>query len=921
MAVDDPELLADFVTESREHLGDIEGQLLEIEAGGANINVDLVNTVFRGIHSIKGAAGFLGLTTVNRLAHSLENVLGKMRTCELAPTPAIVDVMLRAADQLSKLIDGLESSNDADVSELTTALDRIFADECASEQHVEQAPVKVASAPATDQTSQAATHAAPAAAAAVQPFAVEAPVPSVSLPPQEPAKPIPAAAPTQETAAKATPAASLTAAPVENSIRVHVGVLDSLMNLAGELVLGRNQLMQTINSAEHAGLDAVAARLDQVTTELQEAIMRTRMQPIGAVFSKFPRVVRDLSAKLGKQCDVQMDGKEVEVDKTILEAIGDPLTHLVRNSIDHGVERPEVRQAAGKQAMGIVKLRAYHQAGKVRIDVGDDGGGINPAKLKQKAVEKGVITADQAARMGDREATRLIFHPGFSTAEKVTDVSGRGVGMDVVRTNIEKLGGTVDIDSTPGQGTTIQITLPLTLAIIPSLIIRSHEDCFAVPQVNVLELVRIRAGESQVNISKVKDAEVLRLRGELLPLVRLDRALGLQKDLQDGLDGPVSVIVMESGPRKYGLVVDEIVDSEEIVVKPLGRHVKSCNCLAGATILGDGRVALILDAAGIAAAAELAEQQDLETLTEIEARAAQSAAADLQDLLLFSTSPADRFAVPMSLVTRLERVQPDCIKVVGGRRLLQYRGSNLPLLRLEDYIKSEPMIEADRYFVVVFRAAKREAGLLVPSLDDIRQLAPEIDAQTFRERGVAGAFVAGGVTMRMIDVVDLAELAHPDWFVDDAPEKDSAEGEATQVLVAEDSGFFRKQVCDFMTSKGFSVTGCEDGAKAWDYLTTEEHNVRLVITDIEMPNMNGFELCQRIKQHAELGKLPVIALTSLASDADVARGREAGIDDYQVKMDRERVMDAVARLLPRRPKTPSTSRSKARKQATPCLSA
>ncbi len=916
MPFDDPELVAEFITESREHLADVEGQFLEIEAGGANINVDLVNTVFRAIHSIKGAAGFLGLTTVNRLAHSLENVLGKMRNRELAPTPAIVDVMLKAADALTKLINDVDASNSADVSAHTTLLDQIFAGEFADGEGAAAPSVAPESVELQPAAAEAPVVAEPSTEAPSTPKAAKAEAPVAGAAAPESAA-IPAAASTKNSSSAAQHGA---AAVVENSIRVQVGVLDCLMNLAGELVLGRNQLMQTISVDGHAGIEAVAARLDQVTTELQEAIMRTRMQPIGAVFSKFPRVVRDLSAKLGKQCEVVMDGKDVEVDKTILEAIGDPLTHLVRNSIDHGVEQPDVRAAAGKEIVGTVQLRAYHQAGKVRIDVADDGGGINPSKLKQKAVEKGVITADQASRMGDREATRLIFHPGFSTAEKITDVSGRGVGMDVVRTNIEKLGGTVDIDSLPGKGTTIQITLPLTLAIIPSLIIRAREDCFAVPQVNVLELVRIRANESQVHISRVKDAEVLRLRGELLPLVRLDEVLGLPVDAQATPESPVSVIVIESGSRRYGLVVDEIVDSEEIVVKPLGRHVKSCNCLAGATILGDGRVALILDAAGIAASAELAEPQSRDEAAEVESKLKQTSGQDPQDLLLFSTTPTDRFAVPMSLVTRLERVQAENIKVVGGRPLLQYRGSSLPLLRLEDYIKTQPSQEMDRYFVVVFRAAKREAGLLVPHLDDIRQLTPEIDAQTFRERGVAGAFVVNGVTMRMIDVVDLAELAHPEWFAAQE-EQESNEGEAPLVLVAEDSSFFRKQVCDFMTSKGFQVVGCEDGAKAWEFLTGEPHDVQLIITDVEMPNMNGFELCQRIKQHAQLRSLPVIALTSLASEADVARGRDAGIDDYQVKMDREQVMDAVTRLLPRQTKKVTRSRPAGREQASPCLSA
>jgi two-component system chemotaxis sensor kinase CheA len=903
MTFDDPELVAQFITESREHLSDVEGQLLQIEAGGQNVDVNLVNTVFRSVHSIKGAAGFLGLTTVNKLAHGLENVLGKMRTNDLVPTSANVDVMLKAADALNKLFDDLESSNEVDVSQHVEVLDRIFAGEFGDAAAVEPAKRTKAKTPTRS----------------VAPQAVESAPISTSVPAAEAANASPDAEQAADHVANGRgpvdASAPATAPQAENSIRVQVGVLDRLMNLAGELVLGRNQLMQTISANDKSGLDSVAARLDQVTTELQEAIMRTRMQPIGAVFSRFPRVARDLSSKLGKQCDIVMDGKEVEVDKTILEAIGDPLTHLVRNSIDHGVERPDVRIAGGKKAKGTVTLRAYHQAGKVRIDVADDGAGIEVTRLRQKAVEKGVITAEQASRLTDRETVRLIFHPGFSMAEKITDVSGRGVGMDVVRTNIEKLGGTVDVESVPTKGTTIQITLPLTLAIIPSLIVGAGDECFVVPQVNVLELIRVRAGEVHEQITKVKDAEVVRLRGELLPIVRIDDVLKLPKT-ERVVAGPrpMSIVVIETGHRRYGLVVDKIVDSEEIVVKPLGRHIKGCTCLAGATILGDGNVALILDAAGIAAQANLATNQEQETQQDDEDQSRRSDTnTDAQDLLLFNTTPEDRFAIPMSLILRIERVQTHNIKTVGGRRLLQYRGSSLPLVRLEDHVKTRPMAETERYYVIVFRAASREVGLLVAELDDIRQLALDVDSTTYRERGIAGGFVLNESTMRLVDTVELAQVAHPEWFESVvAPSFDDGEP-APLILIAEDSSFFRQQLTKFFEEQGFDVVGCEDGQLAWEYLTGEPHDVKLVVTDIEMPNMNGFELCRKIKQHEEFGKLPVIALTSLTSEADVKRGKDAGMDDYQVKLDREQVLAVVNRLLPQKPKQP---RSRGRKAAT-----
>ncbi|MFN3151285.1 chemotaxis protein CheW [Bremerella sp.] len=867
MSFDDPALLAEFVTESREHLADVEGQLLEIEANGANINVDLVNKVFRAIHSIKGAAGFMGLVRINELAHALENVLGKMRTEELTPNSQIVDVMLKAADALSGLINDIENSNTVDVSSHIALLNEIFEAEANS------------SSTATAQDNRSIEEVESEVATAA-PIAAEK---------NELAQD--SAGPKEAAVAQRTPSTP----QVESSIRVQVGVLDRLMNLAGELVLGRNQLLQTVNNADGTSMQAVAARLDQVTSELQEAIMQTRMQPIGNVFNKFPRVVRDLSAKLGKQCNVVMEGGEVEVDKTIIEAIGDPLTHMVRNSVDHGVEMPEKRMASQKEPTGTITLRAYHQAGKVRIDICDDGGGIDTNRLKDKAVSKGIISAERASQMSERDAVWLIFHPGFSTAEKVSDVSGRGVGMDVVRTNIEKIGGSVDIESTLGKGTSVQITLPLTLAIIPSMLIRSCNRRFAIPQVNIVELVRVRASESSQRISRVKGARVLRLRGSLLPLVDLDQALNFDPSSEpDDTVGARQIVVVESGQFRYGLIVDEIDDSEEIVVKPLGRHLKSCGCLAGATILGDGHVAPILDVSGIAAKTDLRthEQEDDKNNNFDDA----SQSSERQSLLMFTNAPDEKFAIPMTLISRIERIRYEQVDTVGGQQLLQYRGTSLPLLTLEEHIQAKSRPQMDYVHVVVFQIHGREVGLIAAELNDIREVAAEIDGNTFREPGVAGSIVVDETTIRIVDLYELAFSAHPKWF-SDKPKVTVDEESPFQILLAEDSSFFRKQAKDYLESEGFSIVEAEDGANAWDLLNSGEYEIDLVITDIEMPFMNGFELTRAIKSDADTCHLPVIALTSLASDEDQRRGAEAGVDDYQIKMDRERVMSAVWRLL------------------------
>lgn len=868
MAIEDEELLGEFIVESNEHLADIENELLAIEEGGANVDVDLVNKVFRGVHSIKGAAGFLGLTTIKELAHSLENVLNKVRSAELVPDSENMNVLLRAADTLRVLINDSKNSNDVDVADQIADLNRVLeAQEAATTPVVEVVSVieeiKVVE---TTIVAHEPNGSCEPTVVSVSPMSTE---PVTSKP---------------------------TSAPVESSIRVSVSVLDQLMNLAGELVLSRNQLMQAVNSQERTGLETAASDLDQVTSALQEAIMQTRMQPIGSVFGKFPRIVRDLSSQLGKQCKIEIEGKEVEVDKTIVEAIGDPLTHLIRNSVDHGVESPAVRTTSKKNPEGTVWLRAFHKAGKVCIEIQDDGAGINPAKLRAKALEKGLLTVERAEQMSDREAVRLIFHPGFSTAEKVSDVSGRGVGMDVVRTNIEKLGGTVDVDSEVGVGTNIRVTLPLTLAIIPSMIVQCGTDRFALPQANIAELVRLRPGEVGSRIDRVKSAEVLRLRGALLPLIRLDLSLGMLSPKAENSNAPMNIIVVETGQVRYGLIVDGIHDSEEIVVKPLGMHLKCATCLAGATILGNGRVALILDAAGIAAKAGVQLMHEDNEQEERERGLHDN--ANTQSLLLFSSDPTDLFAVPMAVVARIERVRIDQIDMVGGQALLQYRDVSLPLIAVEDQLNVKPRPPVDRAFVIVFTIGDREVGLIAPHLDDIREVPCVIDAETFREPGVTGSLVINERTTRLLDVFELAEATHPQWFAESRGEHSLNDREAPKrILLAEDSSFFRRQVAGFLQNEGFEVYEFEDGAEAWHALSLQGLDVDMVVSDIEMPNMDGFQLCQQIRSSELLEHLPCIALTSLSSDVDVAHGKEVGFNDYQVKMHRENLIRSVRKLL------------------------
>jgi two-component system chemotaxis sensor kinase CheA len=511
-----------------------------------------------------------------------------------------------------------------------------------------------------------------------------------------------------------------------------------------------------------------------------------------------------------------------------------------------------------------------------------------------------LITVEQANQMADREAVRLIFHPGFSTAEQVSSVSGRGVGMDVVRENIDRLGGSVEIDSVLGRGTRIIIKLPLTLAIIPSLIVQGNDDKFAFPQVSIAELVRVRREELQSRIGLVKSKEVLRLRDKLLPLVRLSEVLNHATfnprqwtDDEYSEMSSLNIIVVETGRQRYGVIVDGLHDSEKIVVKPLGRLLKDCRCLSGATILGDGRIALILDVNGIAAhchlhsAEEKIESQDDETKLD----------NNLQSLLLFTNLDTDRFAVPMPCVARIERIRSLQIDSVGDKLLLQYRGGTLPLLSLEDYVTTAPRAETERLFIIVFSFGEREFGLIAPHLDDICNVSAEVDDSSVRETGIAGAMVINGKTTRLLDIRELARKAFPEWFERDG-ESDPAESEDRPwVLLAEDSGFFRRQISRFLDDMGCHVVDCEDGLVAWQTLQSLHGKIRLVVTDIEMPNMNGLELCRRIKGDPQLANLPVIALSSLAGDADIRTAEECGVDDYVIKMDQHRLTSVVQRFL------------------------
>ena len=1074
---EDDETLQMYIEESLDHLADIESDLLAIEEGGENIDVDLVNNVFRAAHSIKGGAGFMGLTTIKELAHYLENVLGLIRNLELVPDSAKISILLKGFDQLETLLKEIETSNDVDISEHLNALENITMASLPEEKqstvselvdiqlddgrifpqvslydinrYVEEGkniflveydlindihrkeknPIEVLSSLQKTGTiidsridfesvgtlegqpinripfqvlfasiieydmaetlfdinkqyvhainddmlstsaSQAAGEPAPMpvkentipstpepSPAQPAPPVVEAPQPAartvepVVEQPAPDAVQQPAAAAAVQTqrvepaAAQADSQASMSAKP-QSSLRVHVNLLDTLMNLAGELVLSRNQLLQGINSSNSKATELSSQRIDMITSELQEAIMRTRMQPIANILNKFTRVVRDLSQDLGKLIDLVIEGKDVELDKTILESINDPLTHLIRNSVDHGIETPMEREQMGKDPTGRIILKAFHDAGQVNIVISDDGRGLNPNKIADAAISKGLVTDQQVAEMSDKQRMELIFLPGFSTAAQVTDVSGRGVGMDVVSTNIESLGGIIELDSTPGKGTDIQIKLPLTLAIIPSQITSVGNERYAVPQVNLNELLRIPAAQVKDKIEKVGDADVVRLRGELLPLLNLAEVLGIEKTFIDETDNTerpdrrknladrrsrkhditesgeilegsatdhanrsdsdrryraasaLNIAVVSAGAFKYGLVVDKLHDSEEIVVKPVGRHLKKCTAYAGATIMGDGKVALILDISNLAQMAELS------TVNEASQKAKaleeeRDAAGDKVALLTFKNSESEHFAAPLNLVERIERIQTSTIEEIGGKKVVQYRGGALPLFELSQVADFQPLPDKDQQEVIVFKVKDRELGLMVTPPVDALEVMLEVDASTLKQTAISGSMIINEHTTLLVDIFELVKTLNPSWFSAEAEvAAEMAEAGEKIILFAEDSAFFRNQVKSFMQEDGFKVIEAEDGQIAWELLKERVDEIDIVVTDLEMPNMDGFEFTQKIKADPTYSHLSVIALTSLASEAHIEKGKKVGIDEYQIKLDREKLMNVIRKAL------------------------
>ena len=741
--------IKEFLVESDENLSQVEQDLVSLE--GHPEQEDIIASIFRSIHTIKGTCSFLGFGKLEKLAHTGETLLSMVRDGELPLIPDITTALLSMVDAIRQMLESIETTGEDGQEEFTALIQRLTT--LQSSEASESTP-NVALA-AEDSTTPTETMASPAPSVdSVQeesePVFVQEEILDSSGELPQPAK---------SSDQPKYPQEGKGPAAAEATIRVDVHLLDKLMNMVGELVLTRNQILQWTSSQEDHSINASSQRLNLITSELQEGIMKTRMQPIGNVFSKFPRVVRDLALTCGKEVHIEMEGQDTELDKTLLEAIKDPLTHLVRNSVDHGLERPEVRKASGKPEEGRLLLRAYHEGGQVNIEITDDGAGINPDKITQTAIKRGVITADQAARMNERELQNLIFLPGFSTAEKVTNVSGRGVGMDVVKTNIEKIGGAIDLQSRVGEGTTIKVKVPLTLAIIPALVVTTGDERFAIPQVSLLELVRLE-GDQIKKIENVHGSPVYRLRGKLLPIVYLNEILKINapelvKEEPEETD-VINIVVLQADDQRFGLVVEDINDTEEIVVKPLSKQLKSIPVYAGATIMGDGHVALILDVLNLATQAGLAIKEG-EHVNAEDASVAKGSHTHKETLLLVQAGRKGRLAIPLRMVARLEEIKASTLESAGDQEVIQYRNEILPLVRLRQIlgVSGNPAeMEEEFLQLAVLSEEGRQVGLVVDRIVDIVE--EELVAQSRSTQ--PGVLYSAVIQHHVTDVLDVSTV-------------------------------------------------------------------------------------------------------------------------------------------------------------------
>ena len=834
------DLLREFLTETNESLNVLDVELVRFERDPNN--AEILANIFRLVHTIKGTCGFLGLQRLETLAHAAETLMGQFRAGRTV-TGEAVSLILTTIDRIKLLLEALETEHcepDGADHDITAALELLAA----------TAERRLAPKAAAPEIAPAVADAAPQPAA--------------------PRRSEPAAAGESERTDRIA----------SQSIRVSVDTLDHLMTMVSELVLTRNQLLEIARHNPDSEFKLPLQRLSNVTAELQEGVMKTRMQPIGNAWQKLPRVVRDLATDLGRRIDLEMAGAETELDRQVLDLIKDPLTHMVRNCAAHGIETPQERLAAGKPEHGSIRLAAHHQAGHIIIEIADDGRGLDTDRIRAKVIAGGLASEAEAEKMSEAQLHRFIFSPGFTTAPEVTNIAGRGVGMDVARANIDTIGGTIDVRSNRGEGTTFTIKIPLTMAIVSALIVEAGGDRFAIPQLAVIELVRVRA-DSEHRIDWLKDTPVLRSRNKLLPLVHLKKLLAIDSDQEfDAASG--FIVVVQIGSATFGIVVDSVLQTEEIVVKPMAPNLGHITMFSGNTILGDGSVIMIIDPHGIAQTIGTASPARTPHGAEASDEAA-VAEEQTTPMLLFRAGSAQQKAVPLALVTRLEVIDARRMEKSNGHHLLQYRGQLMPLVPVNENVRIR---DEGTQPLVVFSDEEQSMGLLVDEIVDIVDdpLAIEI---TSDRPGVLGSAVIKGLATEVIDISHFLPLAFGRHY-------GHAERRTVQrkVLLVDDQAFFRNLLSPIISAAGYAVTVAAGAAEALDLIKNGER-FDVIMSDLDMPDMSGFELAQVLRDDPLTAGVPVIGLTPVDS-LDMARcARQFGARDCVAKFDRNNLIAAL----------------------------
>ncbi len=895
------DLLSDFLAETQESLEVVDAELVKFEQNPDDD--ETLNNIFRLVHTIKGTCGFLGLPRLEALAHAGETLLGKYRDKAQIATPDTVSLILDSIDQIKVILDHLtetqsepEGSDDEIISQL----------EAASEgKGTATPPAEIAAKPepTPEPASSATTDEAPigydedldrdlrpgeVSLADLEAAFLATDGPDLDQLANE-AEQAKKQSEEEEKAKKEQTGENKKAAePIKiiQTVRVNVDSLEDLMTMVSELVLTRNQLLQTTRDTQDNDLKIPLQRLSSVTAELQDGVMKTRMQPIGNAWKKLPRIVRDSAKAVGKKVQLNMSGENTELDRQVLELIGDPLTHMVRNSCDHGLEPSDIRIAADKPEAGQINLSAYHEGGHIVIEIADDGAGLPTSKIRNKAVKNGTITQSEADSMSDNQIHRLIFAAGLSTAKAVTSLSGRGVGMDVVRSNIEQIGGTVDLKSIDGQGTTFKIKIPLTLAIVSALIVESAAGKFAIPQLAVVELVRTTTtGEHR--IEDINGTRVLRLRDTLLPIIELSKITGANTSKSS--KEPGFVVVMHVGEQRFGVLVDSVFDTEEIVVKPLSSRLKSIPIFSGNTILGDGAVIMILDPNGMAK--EVTTNEEVKSSNQKQAKA-HDRVSKKTAMLLFRAGGTEPKAVPLSLVTRLEEIDPARIERSNGRHLVQYRNTLMPLV----HASSMPeFVTKGQQPILVFTENGRSVGLAVDEIVDIVEEVLNIELADDAP-GMIGSAVLKGDATEVLDVGYFLTQGFHDWFERNSNEKVMTIAGQKRILLIDDNAFFRNMVRPLLSAAGYDVTAIESTSEAWR-LNEAGVDFDIIVSDIEMPDDNGVDFARKLAEDIRWSEIPRLALSALEQHDLEKIGATTAFTDVVRKADRESLISTINYVL------------------------